>query len=197
MLGFILTDKTIVPTPSSAYRRTVYLDAGDGTLKMMDSNRVSYAISGLGSMIIKSATQTRTSTTTYADDSELLFAVGQNKDYLFSGKIFFETGATPDFKIQVTVPSSPNLFLMQQHAIAPGATSYSNIAIQTATTSTVIAGGAGNGVFEFSGILRNGSNSGNLAVQWAQNVSDAGNTKVLVGSILEFRQISGYGLTSP
>lgn len=197
MLGFILRDKTLVPTPTSSSRRTMFLDAADGTIKMMDSSRITYALSGLGSMIIKSATQTKTSDVAYANDDELLFAVGANTDYLFQGRILFETGATPDFKVQIAVPAAPTLFMMQQQAIAPGATAYSNIAVQTATTSTAITGGTGNGIFEFSGILRNGGTAGNLSVQWAQNVSDAANTKVLVGSTLEFRQISGYGLAGP
>jgi hypothetical protein len=197
MLGFILRDKSLVPTPSSSGRRTVFLDAADGTLKVMDNNRVCYALGGLGSMIVKSATETKTADTAYADDDELLFAVAANTDYLFQGRIMFETNATPDFKIQIAVPSTPTLFLMKQQAVAPGATAYSNIEVQTATTSSAILGGTGNGFFEFSGILRNGANAGNLSVQWAQNTSNGANTKVLVGSTLEFRQISGYGLSGP
>jgi hypothetical protein len=197
MLGFIMRDRALVPTPSSYARRTVFLDSLDGTLKYMDNNRTVYGFGGLGSMIIKGATQTKTSNVSFANDSELLFAVEANKDYIFQGRILFETGATPDFKIQIAVPSTPTLFVMQQQAIAPGATAHSNIAVLTTTTSAPITGGTGSGVFEFSGILRNGANAGNLSVQWAQNVSDAASTKVLVGSTLEFRQISGYGLSGP
>lgn len=198
MLGFIMRDRSLVPTPSSYARRTIFLDALDGTMKIMDDDRTCYGLGGLGAMIIKGATQTKTSNTTYADDDELLFAVEANKDYLFQGRILFETATTPDFKIQIAVPSTPTLFVVQRQAIAPGATSISNIGVDTATTSVAILSVSGtHGMFEFSGLLRNGANAGNLSVQWAQNTSDAASTKVLLGSTLEFRQISGYGLSGP
>ena len=198
MLGWLMRDRTLVPTPTSYARRNMFLDALDGTLKYMDHNRNCYALGGLGVMIIKGATETKTANTAFADDDELLFAVEANKDYLFQGKILFETDPTPDFKIQIAVPSTPTLFVVQRQAIAPGATSISNIGVDTATTSISILGASGtNGVFEFSGLLRNGANAGNLSVQWAQDTSNGANTRVLLGSTLEYRQISGYGLSGP
>lgn len=152
------------------------------------------AMSPLGVMraVTKPATTTRTGTTVLANDPHLTFPVLAAAKYAFEFRVFFDTTAAADFRLAMSGPASPAGLRFARYAIAPGASALSAIGVSTAfggagigITGTGTAGGYAWG----HGILSNGANAGNVAVQWAQNTSDAGNTSVLEGSMFWWTRI--------
>lgn len=133
----------------------------------------------------------RSSTTTLANDPDLQFEMAANTNYMIRMRVFFSTVAAGDFKFALVGPASPNSVSVVRKHIDPSAlTTLVTASEGVYTASTAIAGGAGTagGYIEFDIRVRNGTNAGTFAFQWAQNASDAGATVVLEGSYLEYRQ---------
>lgn len=142
--------------------------------------------------IAKQANQTKTANTTFADDDTLLFAAAANGVYVFRFRVFFDTTSSADFKFRLNGPTSPTGIRIARKVIAPAATALSLVAVDTAFGTTVAVTtttGTTGGYVEIDGGLVNGANAGNVAFQWAQNSSDAGNTIVLKGSYLEYAKV--------
>ncbi len=138
--------------------------------------------------VLKTSNETRTANTTLANDSALLFPVVASGVYIFRGQVFFDTTAAGDFKFSFSGPASPTSLRICRCAIVPGGTAVSVVAVDTSfgVSVAVASTGTTGGYVEFNGVLVNGSNGGNVAFQWAQNASDAGNTIVRGGSVLEW-----------
>jgi hypothetical protein len=105
--------------------------------------------------------------------------------------IFFSTSATPDFKFQFTGPTSPtDITVRGAYYIAEGAsgtgtrTEFVDIAFSV-SHSVAGANTGDDGYVEFHMRLENGTNAGEIALQWAQDTSDAATTSVLAGSYIE------------
>jgi len=137
----------------------------------------------------KTADQTKNSNTTLAADTALQFPMLANTKYAFRGRVHYGTPGGADIKFRHTGPASPSFVHIKRHSLAPGATAFGNIAIDTAYSSAdiVITEVSGTeGYFEFDGVVHNGANAGTFAIQWAQNTSDAGGTTVRAGSFIEY-----------
>ena len=150
------------------------------------------AAGGTWTTVKKTADQSKSSTTTLATDSELSFALAANTKYAVRGRIFFNTGATGDFKWRHAGPASPTLVRIKRHAIVPVATAFSGIAVDTAFSAadiTITGTSAGEGYIEFEGIVQNGANAGTFDFRWAQNTSDVTATIVRAGSYLEWMAV--------
>lgn len=135
--------------------------------------------------------QTKTANVTLANDSELTFPVAANTKYRFRVVAFFDTTANADLKFALACPASPTLVRVQRHTIIPAATALSNIGVLTACgASTALTGtGTTGGQIELEGIIHNGANAGIVALQWAQNTSDAGASIMRAGSYLEYQAV--------
>ncbi len=147
---------------------------------------------GVPRPIIKPTITTRTGTTTLTNDPHLSFSVVPGGRYVFEFRIFFDTTATADFKFALNGPASPNAVRFERCAIVPGASAYSGVGVSTAFNGggTAITGtGTTGGCVKGTGVVDIGPNGGTVAVQWAQNTSDPGNTSVLPGSMLWFTRI--------
>lgn len=137
-------------------------------------------------LIVKSADETRTSTTTFADDSELVSAtLDANSTYLVKAHPRWAADATPDIKFTLgrTGLSDATIYWQAAEGIrAPAGTG-----INANTWGTTESGtGAGDAVVRhsaFFGVVRTGTDPGTVGLQWAQTGSSANNTKVLAGSI--------------
>lgn len=140
---------------------------------------------------MKSLIETRQSTTTLTDDSELIVRVEANSVYILRGEIFFDTGATPDFKFAVQGPTSPDEVLVHGRTTAVGAATESVIVDTAFGTSHSVTGTSGTtgGYVALSIAVNTGSNAGVVKIQWAQNTSDATDTSVLAGSYLEWMRV--------
>lgn len=142
-------------------------------------------------LLPKLTTETRSATTTYADDAELVIPVKPSEVILLRCEVFFNTGATPDFKFQVAGPTSPTEVVIRGSYTAVGTTNATDFVDTSLPTSHAVTGTGGTtgGHATFSMLLQNGANTGNIALQWAQNTSDAGDTSVLVGSFFEYLRL--------
>lgn len=134
----------------------------------------------------------KTSNTTLSADDTLKFAMGANKKYQVRARIFYITGGTPDFKWRHSGPASPTRIALSRRTIAPGATSNSNIALDTAYSSADVAvdGAAGTGCVYIDGIVENGANAGDFEFHWAQNTSNGTGTYTIAGSYIEYREVA-------
>lgn len=139
----------------------------------------------------KLATTTRTNTVTLADDPELKFPMVAGGKYEYEFVVYFDTTAAGDFKIGLNGPASPAGVRFFRFAIAPGATAFSAVGVTTVYNGGVAITGPGTtGGFAYCrGIVFNGPTAGDLALQWAQNTLDGGNTRVLEGSVLRWARI--------
>lgn len=142
-------------------------------------------------LLPKILTQTKQSDTTYADDDELVIPVKPSEVILLRCEVFFDTGATPDFKFQITGPTSPTEVVIRGSYTAVGTTNATDFVDTSLPTSHAVTGTGGTtgGHARFSMLLQNGANTGNIALQWAQNTSDASDTSVLVGSFFEYLRL--------
>jgi len=128
--------------------------------------------------IVKVADETINSSTTFQDDDELLLAVAANKEYSGYCQFFMDGNATADLKATFSGPAGSTGRLSYFIAGSNNSVAFgTSLILQTLTP-----GQSRMGFFNF--ILSTGGTAGNITFQWAQQVSDAGDTKVLKGSTL-------------
>ncbi len=135
-------------------------------------------------VIFKVADETVNGSATLQNDDELLVPVTANQKWIFTLFLLFDSGTTPDIKVKWSAPSGATM----QWGVGDG----SPQAVQS-VTSEVAPAGAGAGTAQmlvFSGEITIGSNGGNVQLQWAQNTSDASDTKVLAGSWIHAVKVS-------
>ena len=152
----------------------------------------SWQPSTFGRIRMKTADESRNLTITVANDTDIQFDLAANTKYRFQGNIFFDTVAAADFKWRIAGPTGATLIRIHRYNIAPGTTTHSDIAVDTAYSVADIAvtsGGADGGYVHFQGIIFNGGTAGTFAFQWAQNTSNASNTTVRAGSFLAIVEI--------
>lgn len=144
----------------------------------------------------KTADESRSATTTYADDTHLVFAAEANAVYTMLGWIKYFADPTPDIKIQFSVPSGClgewGWNMPGSTTATTGTTGYS---IRT-ETNDVANGRTGYGTSDsqhmtpMGGLFRMGSTAGNVTLQWAQNTSNATATVLYTDSFLTFTRIA-------
>lgn len=144
----------------------------------------------------KTADTTRTSTTTFADDPHLTYAVKATGVYVMDGWIKYFADPTPDIKFQFTTPTGT---LGEWAWIMPGSTTAAAGTIgYSVRTETNDVGGSRTGYgtsdtsmfTPVSGLWRVGSVDGSITLQWAQNTSNATATGVYTDSWLRFQRIA-------
>lgn len=173
---------TFVNLPSAGQIGKMYYATDQNTFHR--DNGSSWDELKLGLLAIKSADETVNSAgsgSTFQDDDELLFAVAANGVYLARWFILHNSGTTPDIKFQFTVPSG---------ALLEGNATYTNfnntlvMATFNASSSQGAAGQAEDTLIIFETHIVVNSTPGNVTLQWAQQTSDAGDTKVLENSLI-------------
>ena len=138
-----------------------------------------------GSIVVrKTSDETVNNSTTLQNDDHLVIAVGANEVWYFEALLLYNSGTTPDIKFAFTVPSGASL---SWSLVNKGDTSGGDAALQLSQTSgaaLIVLGTAGIHVCLVKGIVRMSSTAGNLQLQWAQQVANASDTKVLTDSWL-------------
>jgi hypothetical protein len=129
--------------------------------------------------IVKKADETITSSTVMQDDDELKFTPTINKTYGILLMLFINSHTTPDFKYAVTVPTGATALKIDGQW-----SSSTNRGTLDWETADEIGGFGADEVVSVWGRLIMSSNAGDFTVQWAQQNSDANDTKVLQGSYL-------------
>lgn len=141
---------------------------------------------------VKKTADTIKTDASLATDPHLQVALLAATRYAVRGKIFFDTGATSDFKWRHAGPASPALVRLRRAWMLPGATAFAGIAVDQAFSAAdlALAGtGTNGGYVEFDGIVLTVA-AGTFAIQWAQNTATAGQpTTVRAGSYLEIMPI--------
>jgi hypothetical protein len=127
---------------------------------------------------VKAADETVTSNASPQDDDHLVAAVDANSTYLIMAYLVWtSTSATPDFRIDFTVPSGANIPQRSFFAQPTGNTSTTGT-IDTGTTQSADgddtrASVNGRMAGWLVGTLVVGSTAGDLQLRWAQGTSDS------------------------
>lgn len=135
--------------------------------------------------VVKTADESVTSSAVLQNDDELLAPLAANTDYAFTALILVVSAATPDFQLAFTVPAAASLAWMEIDTLGAAlATSTTTVQTASGTGVTLAVSGAAQQWVSVSGSVRNGANSGNLTLQWAQGTSSGTSTTVKAGSTL-------------
>lgn len=138
----------------------------------------------------KTADQSLTSSTTLANDNEVLVPLAANAVYKFDAWLDFIATAGADIKWTWTVPAGAGLVYNAEHNEG-GGTAYTNSQLVYADTDVPMAAGGSPAVnaVPMKGLMTTSTSSGNIRLKWAQNSSNAGATHVRPGSYIEMRRI--------
>ena len=153
---------------------------------------------GLWHTVMKTSTETRTTTAVLAADSVLKVAMQANTKYAIRLTVFVDSLATPDFKFRLAGPASPTLvrsWMVLYGGPASGGTTASSATSRlentySAADITIVSAADQLGTkLSIDMIIHNGASAGDFEFQWAQNTSSGSATSVLAGSYLDWRQI--------
>jgi hypothetical protein len=123
----------------------------------------------------------------FVNDPTLVVPLEAAGSFAFGGLLFYDTPTAADMKMTFTWPGAPTA--SRWGATGRDATTTTNVAQSVVIVSGTAAvfGGLGAGTpawVAFDGYIRNTGVAGNLQLQYAQNVADAGNFTVRAGSRL-------------
>jgi len=128
--------------------------------------------------VVKSVDDVINSDTTLQDDSELKFTPNINKTYQVTLWLFYQSGSTPDIKIAMAFPSGATGFRHNSNF---------NLSANATTSWTTAQQPGTNGALQwqpFTGFVIMGATAGDINIQFAQRISDAGDTTMKQGSLL-------------
>lgn len=143
--------------------------------------------------VIKTVTETVTSSTTYQDDNELLLPGEVNATYRFRLFLLHSAGTTGKIKVRFGAPSGAavNWGVHAVHVNITSSTTVADMSVPSRLLSDDQQMGGGDlaGTTAFiEGVLTMGSTAGNLVLQWAQITSNAAATQVRAGSYLTMKR---------
>jgi len=148
-------------------------------------------------LLSKASDDSRSSTTTYASDSTLQFAVSASTAYEFRGRLAFAMGDAGDYKTQWTFPAS-SARMMVHYTVAGDIGNLGPLAVglssgpsspTTWVTQDASGGGTWIATIDYCGTYVCGATPGTFALQWAQVGSSSTGTVLLRGSSLEYRAV--------
>lgn len=138
----------------------------------------------LSRIVRKTSDETVSGTTTLQADDDLTFSVTTSAVVVISGHILFNSNSTANFKHRFSGPTG-----------AAGSFGVGAPRLRTggdvggtgfyALGATLLSGGhSADASQAVHGVVRNGANPGSVTLEWAQDTSDASDTKVLTDSYL-------------
>ncbi|MFB7111720.1 hypothetical protein [Streptomyces sp. NPDC056291] len=141
------------------------------------------SVSGIGNVqtVRKTADQSRTSTTTLANDSQLLLPVVANASYTLFLMCVFSGGTTGDIKFAWSVPSGTTLRWTDQTGVS---------GLATDTDVYNAPGGTTQVAFQIWATVVTSATAGNVTFQWAQSATDATATIVRANSYLRLERFA-------
>jgi hypothetical protein len=128
--------------------------------------------------VVKNSNETVNNSSALQNDDNLFFPIEANETIAFRFVLQANSAAIPDFRFAVTAPSGATCRV--GYIDASGASSDSQVGCGVSTS--VVSGTGSNEIYEITGTVTNGPNSGNIQLQWAQFTADASNSTVLTGS---------------
>lgn len=140
----------------------------------------------------KPTDESRSSTTTLVNDTDLVHNFGSDLGkYAGRWRVFFDTAAIPDFKFRLGGSATITNARFFIKYVVPGTTALVTAvetAVPFATTYAPAGGGTTGGYIEIDGKFEV-TVTGTIALQWAQNSSNASATKTLSGSYQELLKV--------
>jgi hypothetical protein len=135
----------------------------------------------------KTATDSRSSTTTYADDDELAVSLVGGAVYAVDfGLILYQAASTPDMKVQFAYSGSGNFRNINGTVNNPSGTFYF---LGPQTSGVIFSANAGFPPFDPTGVwgtvLYETTTDGTFSVQWAQVASSANSVSMVQGSYMQ------------
>lgn len=133
----------------------------------------------------KRSDQTVNNSTTLVNDTDLLFPVQASKRYAVRGILFFNGNESADLDATWSLPAGAEFRLKAERQ-------FDDVDAVTTTAwtqeETFAAGdpALGNTRIHFEGEIVTGVTAGTAQLQWAQNVLNASDMKMLAGSFVEF-----------
>lgn len=131
---------------------------------------------------VKSADQTVNSNTTYQNDTHMFVPLLASTSYQFELRILMVSGATPGFKSQFTYPAGTTGSVWGTNA--------GGVVGVTALPGALNWGATGaDRYLTLNGRVLTSTTAGTFRFQWAQDVSNAANTTVRIGSFLRLSPV--------
>lgn len=145
---------------------------------------------------VKTATTTRSATTTITNDPDLTFTLTASTRYLVQGLLLFSADPAGDFKMGWTAPTGATFqwsMIGQPTSASAGSGSVITDG-QDLTSNNFGLGGVTDNTKTMTAQLRGylvlSTTPGTFALQWAQSVSSANATKLLAGTYLSLTRIA-------
>lgn len=139
----------------------------------------------------KTANETVNASTVFQDDDQLFFPVGANETWNFRFTVQANAPAAADLKFTVIAPSGAVCTFSSGDF--EGATSVANLGCGVSTG--LVPGNGAADTYEIIGTVTNGTTSGNVRLQWAEQVA-SGVTTVFSGSYVQASRSIGGPSTS-
>lgn len=152
--------------------------------------RLDDVLATLPEYLVKGSDETVNNSNTYQNDDDLVLAVGANEIYEMIIFIFYNSGATPDFKRQWTVPTGGALKGTTHDKIGQIGANGTPLVVQDGSYAYNYTGTGADALIMEWYVYIGGGNAGNVQLQWAQAVADASDTKVLKGSCILARRVA-------
>lgn len=138
-------------------------------------------------IVIKSADESVTSSTSVQDDNHLTMTLSANTNYWVEGHLITDGAVGGDFRLQFIVPSGTIRWLANGPlSSATGTVTDVDRNYKVGATTTImgtIASGT-NSVVHIFGIIRTAGSGGTFKLQWAQGTSSGTATRVRANSML-------------
>lgn len=135
----------------------------------------------------KASAKTANANTTLSADTELVLPVKRNTTYVVEAQLITDSGTTPDAKIGWSGPTGATMNWMVQ----PAGDVVGGIVKAIGDSQALDGAGAGTDrMHQLTGLLTVGVNDGTLTLTFAQNTSDASDTKLEAGSWVLLRKVA-------
>lgn len=196
-------DGQLTRTLTAQWRSATLLPSGAGWVVQSvlgaDAEAAVAALAALTQNVVKTADETRTSTTTVADDGHLFASLAANSTYRFDATLLFDGPEAADATITFTVPSgatggwSPMAGTLGT-TVPDGSAQVKVAARQFGSNSDigVMASSATlAGIMALPrGIVVTGATPGLLRLRWAQQTTNATPVSLKAGSVLEVVKVA-------
>lgn len=143
-------------------------------------------------IVYQSADQTVNNTTTYVSSSNLVLSLAANSVYVYKSCIVFDTGATPDFKHKLLLPAGAAVRRAVFTPTTTVAATNTTIGMDTLDLVEFASGGVAAGTMMTAfpmGTIYTAGTAGSVTVQFAQQVANASNTVLKIGSWIELTKV--------
>lgn len=139
-----------------------------------------------GFVLVRKTEDETVNNDTLQDDNHLSFAVAVNEVWAIEMFLAFESTTVADLKLHLALPSGASVrWSTSQHR---GGTSGDPVYLSSAG-DFALSGESGQPAIHVMGTIIVSTTAGNAQLQWAQNTTEASDTKILANSWLKAHQL--------